>query len=165
MLSDYHNAVRFIHDKTVEGMNQGMTPDQLVEYVQLPEDLAGKDYLQPFYGHPEWGIRSVFNGYVGWFDGNATHLFPLSPKSEAQRVADLAGGPDQLTAKAHEAVASGDAQWAAQLADHLLAIEPNDREAKQIKAQALTQFAQDMVNATARNYYLTVAAELRGDWK
>ncbi|QDV64002.1 alkyl/aryl-sulfatase [Crateriforma conspicua] len=165
VLSDYHNAVRFIHDKTVEGMNQGMTPDQLVEYVQLPDDLAAKDHLQPFYGHPEWGIRSVFNGYLGWFDGNATHLFPLSPKAEAQRVADLAGGPDQLTAKAHEAVASGDSQWAAQLADHLLAIEPNDREAKQIKAQALTQLAQDMVNATARNYYLTVAAELRGDSK
>ena len=55
VLKDYHDAVQFIHDKTVEGMNKGMTPDELVEYVQLPENLASKDYLQPFYGHPEWG--------------------------------------------------------------------------------------------------------------
>jgi hypothetical protein len=85
VLADYRNAVQFIHDKTVEGMNKGMTPDELVQYVELPDNLASKDYLQPFYGHPEWGIRSVFNGYLGWFDGNATNLFPLSPKSEAAR--------------------------------------------------------------------------------
>ncbi|WP_414651894.1 alkyl sulfatase dimerization domain-containing protein [Gimesia maris] len=161
VLKDYHDAVQFIHDKTVEGMNKGMTPDELVEYVQLPENLASKDYLQPFYGHPEWGVRSVFNGYLGWFDGNPTNLFRLSPKSEAERVAKLAGGTDKLLASAHDALAADDNQWAAQLADHLLAIEPGNPTAMQIKADALTRLARNMVNATARNYYLSVARELR----
>lgn len=161
VLSDYRDAVQFIHDKTVEGMNKGMTPDELVEYVQLPENLASKDYLQPFYGHPEWGVRSVFNGYLGWFDGNATNLFRLSPKSEAERVAKLAGGPDKLLTSAREALAAKDNQWAAQLADHLLAIDADDKDAKQVKADALTKLASKMVNATARNYYLTVVRELR----
>ena len=40
---------------------------------------------------------------------------------------------------------------------------PSDTQAKQIKADALVQLADDMVNATARNYYLTVARELRED--
>tara|TARA_R110002049_G_scaffold182485_2_gene350334 strand:- start:68550 stop:69908 length:1359 start_codon:yes stop_codon:yes gene_type:complete len=161
VLSDYRDAVQFIHDKTVEGINKGLTPDELVEYVKLPEALAGKDYLQPFYGHPDWGVRTTFNYYLGWFDGNPSNLFPLSPKDEAQRIAKLAGGLDKLSASAREALAAGDNQWAAQLADHLLAIESNDQEAKQIKADALTRLARDMVNATARNYYLTVARELR----
>jgi alkyl sulfatase BDS1-like metallo-beta-lactamase superfamily hydrolase len=165
VLDDYRDAVQFIHDKTVEGMNQGMTPDELVEYVQLPESLAGKDYLQPFYGHPEWGIRSVFNGYLGWFDGNPTNLFRLSPKSEAERFVKLAGGKAKLLAAARDALAADDNQWAAQLADHLLAISKNDSNAKQIKADALTKLARNMVNATARNYYLTVARELREDSK
>lgn len=65
IVTDYRDAVKFVHDKTVEGMNKGLTPDQLVEYVQLPDHLAGKDYLQPFYGHIQWGVRSVFNGYLG----------------------------------------------------------------------------------------------------
>ncbi|QDT89953.1 alkyl/aryl-sulfatase [Gimesia algae] len=160
VLNDYRDAVQFIHDKTVEGMNKGMTPDELVEYVQLPEKLASKDYLQPFYGHPEWGVRSVFNGYLGWFDGNPSNLFRLSPQSEAERVAKLAGGTDKLLASARDALAADDNQWAAQLADYLLALDKNNPAAKQIKADALTKLARNMVNATARNYYLTVAREL-----
>jgi uncharacterized sulfatase len=161
VLTDYRDAVQFIHDKTVEGINKGLTPDELVEYVQLPERLANKDYLQPFYGHPDWGVRTVFNSYLGWFDGNATNLFPLLPKAEAERMAKLAGGKDKLLQAARDALAEDDNQWAAQLADHLLAINKDDRDAKQIKADALTKLAHNMVNATARNYYLTVARELR----
>ncbi len=165
VLNDYRDAVRFIHDKTVEGMNQGMTSAELVEYVQLPDHLASKDYLQPFYGHPEWGVRSVFSGYLGWFDGNPTKLFPLSPKSEAEHMVRLAGGKDRLLAAANDALATDDDQWAAQLADYLLAINKDNIEAKQIKAEALTKLARNMVNATARNYYLTVARELREEIK
>ena len=51
VLTDYRDAVRFVHDKTVEGMNKGMTPDQLVEYVKLPAELANKDYLREYYGN------------------------------------------------------------------------------------------------------------------
>ena len=138
-----------------------MTPDELVEYVQLPEELASKDYLQPFYGHPEWGVRTVFCGYFGWFDGNPSNLFRLSPKSEAERVIKLAGGKEKLLAAAKEALAAEDNQWASQLADHLLATNKNDIEANLVKADALTKLAHNMVNATARNYYLTIARELR----
>ncbi len=161
VVNDYRDAVLFIHDKTVEGMNKGLTPDELVEYVQLPVRLASKDYLQPFYGHPEWGVRSVFSGYFGWFDGNPTNLFRLSPKSEAERVVKLAGGADRLLKAANDALAADDSQWAAQLADYLLAIDKNDSEARRIKADALTKLARNMINATARNYCLTVAHELR----
>lgn len=88
-------------------------------------------------------------------------MFPLPPKAEAERVAKLAGGTDKLLASAREALAADDDQWAAQLADYLLAINAADKDAKQIKADALTKLASNMVNATARNYYLTVARELR----
>ncbi|QDT03092.1 Hydroxyacylglutathione hydrolase [Rubripirellula lacrimiformis] len=161
VLGDYRDAVQFIHDKTVEGMNKGMTPDELVEYVRLPEHLASKDYLQPFYGHPEWGVRTVFSQYFGWFDGNPSNLFRLTLKSEAERIAKLAGGKEKLLSAAKDALANDDNQWAAQLADHLLAIDKDDAAAKEIKADALTKLARNMVNATARNYCLTVARELR----
>lgn len=163
VLSDYRDAVKYVHDKTVEGINKGLTPDELVEYVQLPDRLAAQDYLLPFYGHPDWGIRSTFHGYLGWFDGNPSNLFPLPPKAEAERIAKLAGGKDKLLSQAKSALSDDDDQWAAQLADHLLAIDRNDTEAKTIKADALAKMAKKMVNATARNYYLTVARELRDE--
>lgn len=160
-LTDYRDAVQFIHDKTVEGINRGLTPDELVEYVQLPERLASNESLQPFYGHPDWGVRQTFSNYLGWFDGNASNLFPLPPKAEAERMVRLVGGNDKLLKAAQDALAADDYQWAAQLADHLLAMNKDDADAKQVKADALTKLAHNMVNATARNYYLTVARELQ----
>lgn len=165
VLTDYRDAVRFVHDKTVEGMNKGLTPDQLVEYVKLPKHLASKDYLQPFYGNVELGVRSVFNFYLGWFDGNPTNLFRLAPKEEAERMAKLAGGRDKLMAAARKALKSDDAQWAAQLTDYLIALAPAAKEPKLLKADALTALAYRTITATARNYYLTVARELRDEAK
>ena len=160
-LTNFRDAVRFIHDKTVEGMNKGLTPDQLVEYVKLPERLASKDYLHPYYGHPEWGVRSVFSFYLGWFDGNPTTLFQLTPREEAQRMIELVGSKDKLFERAKEAFSRGDAQWTAQLVDHLLSLDSNSERARLLKADALTMLGERCITATGRNYYLTVAQELR----
>ncbi|MFM7070332.1 MAG: alkyl sulfatase dimerization domain-containing protein [Planctomycetota bacterium] len=160
VLTDYRDAVRFVHDKTVEGMNQGMTPDQAVEYVKMPAKLASKDYLREYYGNVPWAVRSIFSGYLGWFDGNPTNLFRLTPKEEASRLAELTGGKDALAARAKNALAKADNQWAAQLADYLLALDPDDAEAKRVKSGALTALGVRCLTAKGRNYYLTVAAEI-----
>ena len=160
-LTDYRDAIRFVFDKTIEGMNKGLTPDELVDYVELPEELASKPYLQEFYGNVEWGIRSIFNGYLGWFDGNPTTLFSLPLKEEAEHIAALAGGRDALLAEARNALENGEFQWATQLADHLIALDPASLEAKLLKADALTGIADDLLTATGRNYLLTVAMDLR----
>ncbi|MDP3070362.1 MAG: alkyl/aryl-sulfatase [Opitutaceae bacterium] len=160
-LTDYRDAIRFVFDQTIKGMNQGMTPDELVGYVKLPARLAEKDYLREYYGNVEWAVRAIFQGYLGWFDGNPSNLFPLPPKAEAERMAKLAGGPAALLALARDALKQGDAQWAAQLCDHLVALDPSAPEPKLLKADALTALAEKLLTATGRNYYLTVAQELR----
>jgi hypothetical protein len=106
-------------------------------------------------------MTSIFNGYLGWFDGNATDLFPLRPRQEAERIAALAGGPQRLMEALRVALDVGDHQWAAQLCDYLLALDPKSGEVKQLKARALEALGERSVNAPARNYYLTAAQELR----
>ncbi len=160
-LTDYRDAIRFVSDQTIKGMNQGMTPDELVGFVKLPARLAEKDYLREYYGNVEWAVRAIFQGYLGWFDGNPSNLFPLAPKAEAERMAKLAGGPAALLALARDTLKQGDAQWAAQLCDHLLALDPSAAEPKLLKADALTVLAENLLTATGRNYYHTVAQELR----
>lgn len=161
VLTDYRDAIRFVFDKTIEGMNKGMTPDELVDYVTLPTRLDEKDYLREYYGNMEWAVRQIFNAHLGWFDGNPTNLFSLSPKEEASRMAKLAGGENSLLQQAREVLQSNDHQWAAQLADHLIALNPDEAEPKLIKADALEALAEQLLTATGRNYYLTVAQELR----
>ncbi len=161
VLTDYRDAIQFVFDKTIEGMNMGMTPDELVAYVQLPARLAGKEYLREYYGNVQWAVRQIFNAHLGWFDGNPTNLFSLSPAEEAIRMVKLAGGEEQLLQQAKQAVNSNDNQWAAQLADHLIVLRPNAAVPKLIKAEALEALAEQLLTATGRNYYLTVAQELR----
>ncbi len=161
MLTNYRDAIRFVFGKTIEGMNKGMTPDELVDYVKLPQEYANKDYLREYYGNIEWAVRSIFAGTLGWFDGNPTTLFSLPPREEAARLAALAGGRDKLEAAASQALQARDNQWAAQLCDHLIALDPSAARLRRMKAQALEGLAENLLTATGRNYYLTCAQELR----
>jgi alkyl sulfatase BDS1-like metallo-beta-lactamase superfamily hydrolase len=160
-LTDYRDAIRFVFAKTIEGINQGLTPDQLVETVRLPDHLAQSPYLQPVYGHPAWAVRSIFNGYLGWFDGNPTNLFPLPPKQRAANWIKLAGGRQRILDEARRALAANEAQWAAELCDLLLATDAQASDAKQLKAAAFETLAANQFNPLARNYYLSIAQELR----
>ncbi|MDE0349557.1 MAG: alkyl/aryl-sulfatase [Gammaproteobacteria bacterium] len=160
VLTNYRDGVRSIFEQTIAGMNRGLTPDQLVEVVRVPPHLAELDYLRPYYGNPAWAVRSIFTGYLGWFDGNPTSLFPLAPAEEAARVAELAGGVDVLRERAAGALAD-DPQWTAELCDRLLAVDPNDTDAMELKADALEALARPLLTATGRNYYLTAAMQLR----
>lgn len=160
-LTNYRDALDSVFKQTIAGINQGLTPDQLVEQVKLPAHLSEIDYLQPFYGHPDWAVRSIFTGYLGWFDGNPTNLFPLAPKSEAQQMVLLAGGRAALMDQAQSALESGNAQWAAQLADHLLVLDMTNERARLLKANALEALSDMVLTTTARNYYQSAAMKLR----
>ncbi|VGO17633.1 Putative alkyl/aryl-sulfatase YjcS [Pontiella desulfatans] len=161
MLTNYRDAIRFVFDKTIEGMNKGLTPDELAETVKLPQKYAEKDYLKEYYGNVEWAVRSIFAGTLGWFDGNPTSLFSLPVKEEAERMAALAGGKDKLEQAAAQALENKDYQWTAQLCDHLIALDPAAAQPKLMKAAALEGLAPNLLTATGRNYYLTCAQELR----
>jgi len=160
VLTDYRDAIEYIHEQTVRGMNMGMTPDELVEYVKLPPRLAKSPYLQEYYGTVAWSVRSLFDGYLGWFDGNPTNIFPLSPIEKARHMADLAGGIDALMKKAEDAAEKGDFQWVLNLTDYLLCLSPGNKEAKSLRVKALTELGKRSANPNARHYYLTCAAEL-----
>jgi alkyl sulfatase BDS1-like metallo-beta-lactamase superfamily hydrolase len=161
VLTSYRDGIKHVFDKTMEGINRGMTPDQLVDYVELPEHLKGVDYLREYYGNIEWGVRAIFSGYLGWFDGNPTNLFSLPPEEKAKRMVKLAGGDDAFRAAAAKALEDDDAQWCAELCDHLLAMKPDDQAVRTLKAEALEALAENLITATGRNYYFTVAQELR----
>lgn len=161
ILSTYRDAIQYVFEATVEGMNKGLTPDELVHTIRLPDEWADKDYLREFYGNIQWSIRAIYSGYLGWFDGNPTNLLPMAPADEARKMAELAGGPDQLAARAREALDRGDAQWCAELCDHLIAINHDLNASRLLKASALEAIAENVVSGIGRNYYLTVAQELR----
>ncbi|MFW2388091.1 MAG: alkyl sulfatase dimerization domain-containing protein [Polyangiales bacterium] len=162
-LTAYRDAIQFVHDQTIQGINQGLTPDELVETVKLPPHLSAHPYLQEYYGKVEWSVRGIFNGYLGWFDGDAAALQPPSPLERAEGIAALAGGVENLRRAARGALDEERFAWAAELASHAIRVQPSSRKAKQLKAEALRALGRREVNANARNYYLSQALELEGE--
>ncbi|MDH3589091.1 MAG: MBL fold metallo-hydrolase [Gammaproteobacteria bacterium] len=160
-LTDYRDAISFVHDQTIRRINQGMTPDQIVQTVRLPEHLAQSPFLKEFYGTVAWSARSVMTGNLGWFDGNPATLQPLSPTARAGQMASLAGGLVPLRDAAVAALQAGDTQWALELSDYLLTLDRDDQTAIDLRVAALEQLGGKASNPNARHYYLSSALEFR----
>ncbi|WMJ71339.1 alkyl/aryl-sulfatase [Stenotrophomonas sp. 24(2023)] len=162
-LRNYRDAIDSVTTQTLAGIARGATPDELAAQVALPPHLANDPRLQEYYGGVAWTVRGIYADSVGWFDGNPTQLFPLGARDRAQRLLPLLGGADAVQRHAGQALQAGDAQWAAELCDLLLAIDARNTAARQLKARALRVLAQAQINATARNYYLSSAQYLESD--
>jgi len=162
-LAAYRDGIKSILDQTIQGMTQGERPGELARHVKLPPDLAENPYLQEFYGSVEWTVRGIYADRVGWFDGNASKLYPLPEKDRAAKLVGLIGGPDAVLARGREALSAREFTWAAELADYVLANDGANAAAKRIKAQALVELGERQINAIARNYYLSSAIYLLKD--
>ena len=162
-LTDYRDGIQFLHDQTIRNINKGLTPDEIVQKVKLPEHLANSPYLKPFYGSLSSYIRSTFSGYLGWFSGNITDLHPLSPKERANKISNLASKQVKLIDEVKLAISNREYQWALELTDMILAIDPEDKDAKNLKADASDKLA--LVQTASNDYYFykTVAGELRNE--
>jgi alkyl sulfatase BDS1-like metallo-beta-lactamase superfamily hydrolase len=157
------DGIAYIHDQTVRWMNKGLTPDELVEKVKLPPHLAGyTPYLREYYGTVKHSVRQIYNGYLGWFQGDPVALDPLPPKDKAERLTALMGGREKVMLAAGESYLKGEYQWAAELASYLIQIDPQDKMARDIKARSFRKLGYANMNINWRNWYLMSAMELEG---
>lgn len=162
LLTQYRDAIQYVHDAVIRGANQGKTPDELVAEIRLPAHLVNQHELLELYGKVSESVRAIYDGYLGWFDGNATNLEPLRQKQRAERIAKLAGGVSSLEAEAKSALHRQDFQWAAEVAEMMLQLSPDDREMKLLKAEALFRLGEAAINSNSRSYYFHQALELTG---
>ncbi len=88
-LTDYRDAIQFVHDQTVRYINKGMHPDEIAQRVKLPEHIARQSYLNPIYGTVPWSVKGLYSGYVGWFSHDVVELSSLTPREEGRRMVDL----------------------------------------------------------------------------
>ncbi len=160
-LADYAAALRFVRDETLRGIDAGLGPGELAAAIRLPQELAGSPVLAQTQGALEWAVRSVYARHMGWFDGKAGSLVPLSPRTLAWRLHELASGNISLDQALDSALLLTDYRWAAYLADQLMLIEPSEKRHFERKAQALEGMALGLENPQARNYLLSAAKELR----
>ena len=154
-LTNFSDAIQFIHDQTIHYMNMGYTPGEIMDLMELPTHLASSPYLQETYGSKEWDIYHIFRYYRGYYTGEIRDLFPQSPLSEAQMSAELAGGVDALASKAQKAFDDGNLEWALRLSDDVLILDQENDLAFETKKAALLTLAENTMNSQARNELLS----------
>jgi alkyl sulfatase BDS1-like metallo-beta-lactamase superfamily hydrolase len=163
VLRNYRDAIQYVHDQTVRQMNKGLTPDQLVQVVKLPPHLTNyRPWMQEFFGSVTQSVRGIYQGYLGWFEGDPVALSPLPKADRARRELELMGGRDRALAAASKAFEDGETQWAAELATRLIHVNLDDKAARQLKAAAFRKLGYAQINAIWRNWYLSAAQELDG---
>jgi alkyl sulfatase BDS1-like metallo-beta-lactamase superfamily hydrolase len=160
LITAYRDAIQSILDQTMAGMRLGERPDELVQHVRLPLELAANPYLQQFYGAVEWMVRGLYADRLGWFDGDAANVFPLTGQERAENLVPLLGGREKVLLDARDALSAQQYKWAAELAGYVIAVDSSNNDARRIKAEALTRLGERQGNAIARNYYLSVAQNL-----
>lgn len=163
LLTAYRDAMQYLHDQTVRLMARGLTPDELVEAIlALPPRLRDHPWLGEFYGTVSQIVRQVYASTFGWFEGDPAFIDPLPRRERSARYVDAMGGRDAVVANAARAFADGDFRWAAEVLTHLLRHDPDDRQARDLKADALRQLGYRASNPMWRNNYLMAARELDG---
>jgi alkyl sulfatase BDS1-like metallo-beta-lactamase superfamily hydrolase len=154
-LTDFSDAIQYMHDQTVQCLNVGLTPGEMKQVITLPPHLAARPYLQETYGRLDWNIFHISRYYRGYYTGKVRDLFPQTDLNKAQMASELAGGVPPLAAKAQAALDQGKHEWALELADHVLLLNPEYTAALETKKTAMLALAESTMNAQARNMILS----------
>jgi alkyl sulfatase BDS1-like metallo-beta-lactamase superfamily hydrolase len=141
-VTKYRDAIQYVHDAVVQGMNDGKDVFTLMREIKLPAELdVGESY-----GKISWSVRGIYDGYVGWFDRNPATMYGQSPNVADAELVELAGGPGPVAAKAKSITEDGDPVKGLRLADAALALEPANKPALEAKLLALKKLQQDTRN-------------------
>jgi glyoxylase-like metal-dependent hydrolase (beta-lactamase superfamily II) len=128
------DAVRYIHDETVKGMNAHRDLHTLMREIRLPEHLAP----QPGRGPVHWYVRAVWEEYSGWFmQQSTTELYGVPQRAVWHDLVRLAGGTDRLVDEARRFVAERRPLEALHLTDIVVGVEPAHRGARETQIRAL----------------------------
>jgi len=90
-LTRIRDAVQWVHDQTVAGMNAGKTLSEVMADVRLPSDLA----LSQRHGKVSWAVKSIWEYYATWFHFDRTSELYGTPQTAV--LADLSRAIDDET--------------------------------------------------------------------
>jgi alkyl sulfatase BDS1-like metallo-beta-lactamase superfamily hydrolase len=145
-LTRYRDAIRYVHDQTVAGMNAGKDVFTLMGEIELPPDLD----IGETYGKISWSVRGIYEGYAGWFDGNPASMFG-TPAAAYDEIVRMAGGAARVAARAR-ALAPTDPVRALYLADMALAADPRDVAGLETRLDILKILDRQSANSNERGW-------------
>lgn len=139
-LDKMYDAVSFVNEATIAGMNAGKDVYTLMREIRLPEHLK----IGEFHGNVRWAVRAIWHEYSGWFlYDSTTSLYGVPRSSVDADLVELAGGAGKLADRAREKLNGGRPLEALHLLDVALGAEPANAAALAVKKDALQTLLAD----------------------
>lgn len=156
-LRKYRDAILYVHDQTVAGMNQGKDVYTLMQNITLPPELdIGEEY-----GAISWSVRGIYEGYIGWFDGNPANMYSTPVSAVYKDLVALSGGANKVAELSGHQLSLGDAVRAIHMADIALQAEPDNTAAMEARLAALERLLADSRNANETGWLRSSINEAR----
>lgn len=163
-ITAHRDALAFVYQQTVRGINRGLSPDQIVHGVRLPEQLRDIPELFPAYVDVEHMVRGVYRGLIGWWADDTADLHPPQASELGDEIVQGFGGIEALLDRIETVLQEKRYNLAAKLAGYAVAADPQSTKAKQLKATALRQMAHATpTGIQTRNFLLHEALLLEGE--
>lgn len=154
-LQRMHDAVSYVRDETLRGINEGVDLDTLIREIRLPAELR----VGQGYGRVAWGVRTIWETYLGWFrHERTTELLPVGTNAV---LADLvtAAGVESVVALGRTRLEEGKAAEATALGEAVLAHTSTQPEALQLLVDSHRALLEDP--AIAANFWFSGWLERR----
>jgi alkyl sulfatase BDS1-like metallo-beta-lactamase superfamily hydrolase len=156
-VTQVRDATRYIRDRTIEGMNEGVDLWTLMGRITLPPELD----IPQGHGKVPWLVRAIWEEHSGWFRfESTTELYNVPPSTVWNELTELAGGATALIKRAQAHLDEGRPLHALHFTDMILAQDAAATAALQVKLGALEQ----LLEASGRENFSEVRwleAEIR----
>ena len=152
------DAMQWVHDRTVDGMNAGANVHTLMREISTPDHLdVGEGY-----GKTSWNVRAIWESYAGWFHHRSTtELYDVAPTAIAPDLV-AAAGADALVRAARMRLDAQEPVAALHLTDIVLAAEPGHPEARALAAAATRSLLEESSNFWERAWLTRSVDRLEG---
>lgn len=161
VLEKQRDLYGYLHDKTLNLANKGVTINEIHNELQVPDILAHQWYNRGYHGSYSHNVRGIINKYLGFYDMNPANLNKLSPTQSSVKYVEIMGGAENILSQARQAYDRGEYRWVAELVNHLVFAQPENMAARYLQADTLEQLGYQAESAGWRNNYLAAADELR----
>jgi len=129
------DAVQYVHDETVAGMNAGKSVYELMKEIKLPPHLE----LVQNHGKVDWAVKSIWEYYMGWFHfDSTTELYPVPARDVYADLASVTGN-EVLLSLAQNYLAKGEPVKTLHITEIALAGDPQSAPALSLRQQALEE--------------------------
>ncbi len=141
-VGNFRDALKYIYDETVKGINEGKDVYTLMKEIKLPE----KFNIGQYFGKVEWTVRGIYQEYVGWFDENPVTMYTEPVSSIYHDLMELAG-IEAINQRAEKLLNEKEYVKVLHLTDIVLQLNQDNKTTNEIRRKTL-----EALKTGTRNY-------------